>query len=145
MDKEAVVARYNQLVKELGEEPCDVVLSAGAALVMMGVRDQTADLDADVNEGVFKMHGRAKGILTDGLNPRVAFDDTVDLHARDESAGVVCVEGVWIYSPSSMLLQKRHLMHDPKRKPEKFVQDGLDIALLEQLVQQQKLTARVVA
>lgn len=148
MNKQAVILQYHQLVNELGEEPHDVVLSAGSALVMMGVREETTDLDVDVNEGVFKMYLRKSGIALDavpGLGECVAYSDTIDLHQRNEDVGVVCIEGVWVYSPSAMLMQKRFLVSHPKRKPEKIPQDLADIAKLEELVRSQKLTARVVA
>lgn len=145
MDKEAVIARYHQLVKELGEEARDVVLSAGAALVIMGVREETEDLDVDVKPGVFSWAAKGKTILDDGLTPRFAFGEDVDLHIANEDTGVACVDGVWIYSPSAMLFQKRLLARFAGRKPEKREKDLAEIAILERIVKQQKFTTRVVA
>lgn len=145
MNKEEVKQRYLELVKELGEVPHEVVLSAGAALVMMGVREETADLDVDIMPNSFKAIGRVKGIKTDGGFTLIHYSDHVDLHEFDISTGRVCVDDVWTYSPGEMLTQKRYLVNHPQRSEEKRKQDRLDIEKLETIVKSPaKFTARAV-
>lgn len=146
MDKAQVVERYRQLLSELKEEPRDVVLSAGSALVMLGIRETTQDLDVDVSTGVFKFLSRTNLVIVEeGISDLIKYGVDVDIHERDSSTGVVCVEGVWLYSPSSLLMQKRYLAKLPTRKEGKRETDLQEISLLEELIRGQKLTARVMA
>lgn len=146
MDKKAIVKAYTELLVELGEQAKDVVLSAGAALVMMGIRESTADLDVDVLPNVFKILGKKKGVeLEDGSFTMIHYSDHVHIHELDTLTGRVCIEGVWCYSPGEMLTQKRYLVNHPKRNPNKLEQDRKDIEGLEALVKGPvKFTARVV-
>lgn len=142
MRKDDVIVQYKALVHELGESAHNVVLSAGAAAVMMGIREETNDLDADVLPGVFKWAGSTKSVIQEeGFNDRVVFSDCVDLHELDEDRGRVCIEGVWVYSPRELILQKQAMVRNPKRAIGKLVQDQVEIALLEQMGQSTKFTA----
>jgi len=146
MKKDQVIARYNALVQELKEDPHNVVLSAGAALVMMGVRDEAEDLDADVLAPVFRwVSGSRTVLLEEGFAERIEYAEDIDLHILDEDTGIVCVDGVWIYSPQSMLTQKRYLATHPNRKEEKRVVDLAEVAVLEHILKQSRFTARIVA
>lgn len=135
MDKKAIVKAYAALVQELDEQPKDVVLSAGAALVMMGVRETTTDLDVDILPNVFKLISKTKGVqVEDESFTMIHYSDHVDLHELDLNTGRVCIEGVWCYSPGEMLTQKRYLVNHPKRDLSKIEQDRKDIEGLEQLI-----------
>jgi hypothetical protein len=122
-----------------------VVLSAGAAGVMMGIREETEDLDADVLPNVFNWAALTKKLVIEkGISDRIAFSEKVDLHILDEDRGVVCIEGVWVYSPRELLNQKRALSSLSSRPMGKLVQDQVEITLLEELVKAPKFTARAV-
>lgn len=145
MRKEDVIVQYHQLVSALGESPHHVVLSAGAAAVMMGLRDETDDLDADVLPGVFKWACTAKKLIVeDNVNDRIKYSEKVDLHILDEDRGVVCIEGVWVYSPRELLHQKKHLARMENRPYAKMIRDQIEITLLEELIKTPKFTARAV-
>lgn len=144
MDKDQVKARYLALVEKLGELPHHVVLSAGGALVMMGVRSTTEDLDVDVLPGVFKWVSAGKELIVEeNISPRFKYDPFIDLHELSEDTGLACIEGVWCYSAREMLLQKRHLANIPNRKPGKRERDLMEIVQLESLVKSPRLTARM--
>lgn len=146
MDKAQVVERYKQLLVELGEDARDVVLSAGAALVILGIRDFTTDLDVDVSPGTFKWLANSHLIITEeGVSDLIKYRLDVDIHEFDDTIGRVCVDGVWMYSPSELLKQKRHLARMPNRKEGKREADLREADLLEKLIKGQKLTARVMA
>lgn len=149
MDKAAVVERYRTLLNELNEPAHSVVLSSGSALVLLGVRMTTNDLDVDVPEGVFKMYERSGKFpvleATEGDGKHVKFDEDVDLNVLDTDRGVVCLGGVWSYSPSELLAQKRYLSKLPGRAEGKRAADLLDIAALETLIKERSLTARALA
>lgn len=140
-----MIAQYKALVRELGENAHNVVLSAGAAAVMMGIRDETVDLDADVLPGVFKWAATTKTIAKlEGTTDRVVYAETIGLHMLDEDRGRVCIDGVWVYSPRELILQKRMLAHVPDRGLGKLVRDQVEIAQLEAMGVSTKFTAKVV-
>lgn len=144
MNKEKVKEHYNALVATLGELPHNVLLSAGSALVMMGIRESTNDLDVDVLPGVLKWASHGRGFIEEeNVSPRVKFSDHIDLHELDENTGRVCIEGVYLYSPHALLIQKRHLAHIPNRPPIKREQDLMEIVQLESLVRSPRHTARM--
>lgn len=145
MDKESVIRQYKKLVEELGEQPHSVVLSSGAALVMMGIRDQTQDLDVDVPANIFKWLGNTRQVIAEEhCSPRIQYSPEVDVHELSEHTAVVCIAGVWMYSPGELLLQKRHLANLPTRPAHKREKDLLEITELEALKRSpQALTARM--
>lgn len=144
MDKDQVIARYKALVENLGELPHHVVLSAGGALVMMGVRPTTNDLDVDVLPGVFKWAAQGRDLIhEENVSPRVVYDPFIDLHELSEDTGLACIEGVYCYSAREMLIQKKHLAAMPNRKPGKREQDLMEIVQLEALVRSPRLTAKM--
>ena len=140
-----MIAQYKALVRELGEDPHNVVLSAGAAVVMLGIRNETVNLDADVLPGVFKWAATTKSIeKLEGISERVVYAESIGLHILDEDRGRVCVDGVWIYSPRELIIQKRGLVYVPTRGLGKLVQDQIEIAQLEQMGHSTKFTAKAV-
>jgi hypothetical protein len=145
MKKDDVITQYKTLVHELGESAHNVVLSAGAAAVMMGIRDETTNLDVDVLPGVFKWAAINKKIEKSGtLNDRVVYSENIGLHELDEDRGRVCIEGVWVYSPRELIIQKRQLGHDTYRCIGKRVRDEVEVALLISMGHVTKFTAKAV-
>ncbi|WP_050470020.1 hypothetical protein, partial [Pseudomonas aeruginosa] len=116
---------------------------AGAALVVMGIREETSDLDVDVPTSVFNWASNKFGVIeNETVNKRVQYTPLVDLHEYDENTGVVCIEGVWLYSPTELLKQKHWLTKLADRTDVKTQQDHRDIRQLETLTQSQPFTAR---
>lgn len=154
MDKARVVERYKELLNELTEPAHQVVLSAGAALVILGLREETADLDVDVPTGVFlwafnntNARLRTAGeplqrLMVEQGVPRFNLHADIAMHELSDTIGLVCVEGIWMYSPSELLYQKRALARSPDRDQDKRERDLKEVALIEQLIKEQKLTAR---
>lgn len=146
MDKSAVIARYRKLLEELDEPAERVILCGGSALVVLGVRETTSDLDVDIDPTLFKFYARTFPVKKEpNVNDLIAFKPDVDLHEFNPDTGIVFVNGVWTYSPHAMLVQKRYLAGMPNRKPGKREQDLEDIRQLELLVKGQRLTAKVLA
>lgn len=142
MDKSDVIARYHKLLDELDEPAESVVLSGAAALVVLGVRDETSDLDVEVPSGVFKWLMNSRGAIQElGIAPRVRYSPDVEVRELDECTGIVYLEGVWLYSPSELLKQKRFLASMPNHRGVALK----EIQLLENLIKGQRLTARVLA
>jgi hypothetical protein len=145
MKKDDVIVQYKALVHELGESAHNVVLSAGAAAVMMGIRDEAGDLDVDVLPGVFKWAAGTKNVIKqEGLSDRVEYSEHIGLYMLDEDRGKVCIDGVWVYSPRELILQKRVLTRAPGRGMGKLVRDQIELGLLETMGHTTKFTARAV-
>jgi hypothetical protein len=146
MDKAEVIGRYQKLLEELDEPAERVILCGGSALVVLGIRETTSDLDVDIDPKLFKFYATKFPVKKEpNVNDLIEFAPDVDIHEFDPDTGIVFVNGVWSYSPSAMLIQKRHLARMPNRKPGKREQDLIDIQQLELLVKGQRLTARVLA
>lgn len=144
MNRDQVISRYKALVEKLDELPHHVVLSAGGALVMMGVREKTEDLDVDIRPSVFNWVGiTLPKIAEENVSLRIKYDSFIDLHVLSEDTGLACIDGVWCYSAREMLLQKKHLANIPNRTPGKRERDLMEIVHLESLVRSPRLTARM--
>jgi len=102
LDRAAVSRRYKQLCVELGLPYEKVVLSAGAALVLLGLRKYTSDLDVDVPVDFFEKHKARKGAQQGLTGELIAWDGMVDLHMLPTGIDKVHVMdylGIWIYHP----------------------------------------------
>lgn len=149
MDKAAVIERYRTLLNELDEPAHSVVLSAECALVLLGVRDRTGNVVADIPENLFRLYEKSGKFTVreaaEGVDKSLKFDSDVDLNVLDDDRGVVCVGGIWAYSPGELLAQKRYLSKLPTRGEDKRAADLLDIVALETLTKGRSLTARALA
>lgn len=137
LDRDAVVRRYKQLLVEMGLEAKDVVLNAGAALVLMGMRKTTNDLDVSVPVDFFDKQRVRKGTLNGLTGPVVAWDGMVDMYplpSHFTRSHVVDYLGIWIYSPKELIKQKRKLAKHKDRDPHKAAQDRADIVKLKELM-----------
>ena len=144
MNKQELMDQYKLLVNELGEHPHHVVLSAGGALVMMGLREKTDDLDVDIQPSVFKWAALGRNVITEeNVSPRVKYKENIDLHELSETTAVVCIDGVWVYSPGEMIIQKRHLATLPNRAFGKRERDLIELTQLESLQRNSRLCARM--
>lgn len=137
LDRRAVITAYKQLCVVLELEPKSVVLSAGAALVMLGLRKYTNDLDADIPvEDYIKVLQRKPA--QEGLTGSyVEFDGITDLHRLPDDftrADIVDIQGVQIYSVERLIAQKEMMRDHPKRNREKIPQDTKDIKALKELL-----------
>jgi len=149
MDKAGVIERYRVLLNELDEPAQNVVLSSTSALVLLGVRETTDDLDAGIPENVFRLYERSNKFRVSpaaaGVEKLLKFDKDVELGVLNTDCGVVCVGGVWSYSPSALLTQKRYLSKVMERDESQRVADLADIDALEKLVKERQHVARIMA
>ena len=135
LDRAAVSRRYKQLCVELGLPYEKVVLSAGAALVLLGLRKYTSDLDVDVPVDFFEKHKARKGAQQGLTGELIAWDGMVDLHMLPTGIDKVHVMdylGIWIYHPEQLIKQKEIMANQPERPPLKAAQDRKDIQALKE-------------
>lgn len=133
MNKSEVVARYAELVSELQLPSSKVVLSAGAALVVLGLRETTKDLDVDIPAKDFYKHlGNKRVIVNSSFSDhRYAYNNFVDVHILNNELMQIVREGVWIYTPMMLLIQKKWLANIGVRSESKIAQDLIDIEKLD--------------
>lgn len=143
LDRAAVVRHYKQLCVELGLEHKDVVLAAGAALVLLGLRKYTSDLDADVPVSFFEKLKEHRKPYDTIVGEVIAWDEMVEIKPTTKeiaNGGKLNLLGVWIYHPEQLLKQKELLANDPRRPVAKSIQDYKDIQGLKELLDNVYLT-----
>lgn len=133
MNPEAFRLKYLEVVKFLKERSDQVIVSGGGALLMLGLREQTSDLDLDVRPGVFERHRTKDNVEIFGTTEIVNLDENVSLHRLNPAIQTMMVSDVCIYSIDELIRQKTRLMNHPERKKEKIAQDKADIDALRKL------------
>ncbi len=116
--------RYQLFLKKHVLTPEEAVVGAGGALCVLGLRDQTSDIDLDVPSSVFKRL-LGMGFPTHVFNGNVLVieaDEFIDVHLKVSTDPVVITEGVAHYSPQSVLAFKKRLNRE---------KDQADIKALE--------------
>lgn len=134
MNKEHFKSLYKLTVMRLGETPENVVVSAGGALLMFGLREETSDIDLDVSEETFKRFEHFGELEYFGDKKIINLDNLIALHQMEGDVEVVEIEGVFVYSVESLISFKKKLINNPLRKKEKIEQDLSDLSKLEILL-----------
>lgn len=132
--------RYIEVTRELGGGT--VVVSGGGALLMLGLRASTADLDLDVTEAVVQKHRTLNNTERFGDTEIVNYSDDTSLHVLDPLRVTHVVHGVRIYSIADLIAQKKVLIANPNRSPEKIAQDRVDLKAL-QILEREDLRERM--
>lgn len=115
LKKQDIIREYHKAIKELDINPADVLVGAGGACVLYGVREQTEDIDADVPDELFdKLLKTNKYRLSYFQMGSVAvevleYNSVIDLHRRSAATQTSVVEGVHCYSVQQVLQQKLRL------------------------------------
>lgn len=136
LDQDRVHALYVQLVTDLGLTTDEVVLEAGSALVAMGVRETTADLDVSIPAHVFEQLRKDYPVKQYGDVEVISFNDYVDLHVYqgDWSTNFRTVTGITVPALEAQVRFKRMLMGSLGRTEVKRTQDRRDLAGLTAMV-----------
>ena len=134
MNQEEFRLTYLRTLEFLGLPKEEVVVSAGGALLMLGLRQETADMDLDVPETCFLKHKRPDNVELFGSVEAVALNGCVSLHVADPMITTTSVDGVTIYAIEELIEQKQWLLVHPQRTQEKRQQDKRDLAALNKLV-----------
>jgi hypothetical protein len=127
--------KYLETVKFLKQDSSNVIVSAGGALLMLGLREKSDDLDLDVPPAIFERYKTSTNVEIFGNVEIVNLDETVSLHKLDPSTTTMVVDDVCIYSIDQLIKQKKALIANPKRKKEKIPQDKADLKALEKMKQ----------
>lgn len=134
MTKSEFIQRLHELAVELGVDVSEIVVSGGGALLILGLRTSTADMDLDVAVEVYERFKTPDNVQHFGLVTIVNYTDTISLHVLPEEITTMVVDGVTIYSIHSLIAQKFMLFASPYRKPEKLSMDLDDLTNLYTLL-----------
>ncbi|MDD2819518.1 MAG: hypothetical protein PHN51_12080 [Candidatus Nanopelagicales bacterium] len=111
MDRVELIERYKAALAELPLEPTQMIVGAGGACVMHGVREETSDIDVDVpadlftkllETGVFNTHYFGTTLVLE-------YNDFIDMHAITEDRATVLIDGVCCHSLEETLASKLRL------------------------------------
>lgn len=131
MDKKAVVARYKELLEELDTPANEVILTAGAALVVLEIRGKVKSLDVDIPVNIFNWIGlKHEIIVKEGSVPRIKYSEDVTLRILEDTIGLSNNGGVWMYSLGELITQKRYLSTMKDRDEDKRLNDQMEVYLL---------------
>ena len=133
-NKQQVISQYILFCELSHLPPENVILSAGGALVLLGLREKTADLDLDVPISFYNKVKRDYGIgyLKEGDCYR--WDETVDIKPSLDIPSF-CSEGVYCYTISELIKQKEYLLTLDTRPSVKKIQDKIDLMKLKRIVE----------
>jgi hypothetical protein len=137
LNKEALLQEYFRTVALLKLKPFQVILQAGGALVALGIRESTSDLDLAIPRDVFNRLKRTHGdrIYMYGDVEVLPFTDVADLHifTGQWPSNFETADGVYVPSIKEQLKLKTTLYNLPGRTDEKREADLRDIAALKKL------------
>lgn len=132
--------RLKLVAQEIGCSTLDLVLSAGAGMVMHGARDHFDDLDLDIEMSKFKalkeLDKYPHKDLPNGMELLSIFP-WADVHGQLRVADTVVIDGVRVFTVRELIQQKKTLLNLPGRSEKKIRQDIADIAALERLLKEE--------
>ena len=137
MDRELFKTIYLNFVTSFGLQPENVVVSAGGALLMLGLRPRTEDLDLDVPELIYNSFKHVLGGQAERTSSHGTYLDVttrISIHIAPEGIVPIQVDEVWIYPIAELIKQKTKLSIAIDRLPEKATQDKADILALETML-----------
>lgn len=130
MNRLDFIKAYFNVVSDLGQEPKNVVVSAGGALLLLGLREESSDLDLDVLDEVYDAQLVGRHERFSSLGAYLDISEDVSLHRMPKGIEKICVDGVYMYSIPEMIKQKTALSNMPDRMAGKAEKDRADIAKL---------------
>lgn len=131
MNSAAFARAYFDFCVAVGEKPQNVLVSAGGALLMLGLREKSDDLDLDVRDVVYDAIAQMKPEQRWSGGPFIDYDEHVSVHRTPVGMTTQVVNGVTLYSLDELIKQKEKMSKAPDRKPEKVKQDNKDIEALK--------------
>lgn len=135
MTKDELISNVKEFVYEYKLSTEDVLVGAGGALLVMGMRDSTHDVDVSVPARFYNIYRKLKGVSIiqlhskDTMVSKEALNHPLfplmDVHLRKKDEEGFIMDGVYIYTPEYNLAFKTN-MNRPK--------DQADIAKLKDYI-----------
>lgn len=137
--KEAILEQI-VLFSVANNVPMDqIAVGGGAALVMMGIREETADLNVWVDDPHFQRLADRQGVTVRAWHDVVVPpEDKSVVWARKRNRYFPTLEigGLQVFDPLSLTVQKRGSLIEPARPAEKRKQDHKDIIALNDILKE---------
>ena len=133
MDMNEFARTYFNFCNEVGLRPAQVIVSAGGALLMLGLRERCEDLDLDVPASTYALQRYRLGAEKERVTKHGTFldyNEKVSLQRLPTGITVQTVNGIWLYSLDDLIRQKEALIQSLDRTPLKVKQDLIDILRL---------------
>lgn len=112
MNKQELIERYRAFITLHHLTAEQVIVGAGGALCLMGLRQETQDIDIDVGPRVFEMF-LSQGLPTHYFGKTrvlvVEVAELIDAHLLNNRVTVVKTDGVCHYSAKAVLEFKQRL------------------------------------
>lgn len=135
MNKSAIIATYDRFRKQHRLTIKEAVLSAGGALLMLGLRKETEDLDLDIPAELYdRLKRKGAEVVTSSCGEHLVLGDVAAHRGLRTDVKWTVQNGVCIYAPEELLKQKKALVGLADRKQEKREQDLDDIVELENIL-----------
>ncbi len=117
LNKKQLIEHYHDFVNEYKLNPRDIVVNAGGAMVLLGLRKETSDIDVTVTKMIFerfKEMGKPTHVFpatgASAAVEAVEATELLDLHIGErEFRELGCIHGVWHDSAETVLEFKRRL------------------------------------
>lgn len=134
MNKEQIIARLEYFQNLFGLDKDSFVINSGTAMVMHGLRDETTDIDIEMDRCTIQALGRPIS-----ADCKYRFQGDFDIGLAPGDAAVCRIDGYMVYTLEELLEQKRRLLHESNRAPYKRTRDQSDIdAILKHIAEQDK-------
>lgn len=124
--------KYSAFLKRFGLKPEQVIVGAGGACMVYGLRELINDIDVAVPPGIFTVLVRRFGektidvYETTGMRKaRIVTVGDIDVHVLEEDCQFTVIDNIGVYTLEQLLKQKK-LMNREK--------DQKDIQAIEQLI-----------
>ena len=133
---EVIVSQIKALSLSLGVASSDIYISAGGALMMLGVRQNTGDLDLSIPKATFDALVKRDPVklVNTMYGPVYEYSPIIDLHVADHAKeDLMEVQGVWMPKLDFLIKQKESLASMVNRPVDKARQDLMDLNGLRKL------------
>lgn len=126
MNKQQLISRYNQFLTDHNIDSVHVVVGAGGVMCLLGLREETGDIDVDVPRELFMRLIHA-GHPTHQYGDVTVVSPTehIDAHLHTNADPIMITDGVTHYTPEATLEFKRRLNR---------AKDQADIIALERYI-----------
>lgn len=117
---------YHKARNELKLTINEFIVSAGGTLLLLGLREETNDVDADVDSDVFaKLIKSHKTKTLENGTIVIVFNNKVDIHESKPGIEYTVFDGVGSYTAEQVLKQKKKLNRPKDQADIKKLEDYL--------------------
>lgn len=134
MKKKEFVTAYVAAVELLGLKSSEVVVTAGGALLMLGLREETDDLDLDIPLAAFEQLAKTHQVKMYGDSKVIDIAEGVSVHIAENDDVEKTPEGVYIVGLWALIRLKKKISKLPGRSAAKIAADLVDLKKLTELV-----------